>query len=173
MPVSDRGDKGSGGLPLVAGERRLSLRDWVPSIVEEIVDGFSPRRVILFGSVARGQATEESDVDLMVVFDHLDRARRRELQGRLMASVTVPVPFDIFVMDVAEFDGRRTSMGRSPTGRPGRGWSSMSDPLPDDLADAEPSIGEARTAMPAEATSTLRRCSRPVGRRSSTMVNAR
>jgi predicted nucleotidyltransferase len=111
MAVSDPGDQGSGGLPLVASERRLSLRDWVPGMVEEIVDGFSPRRVILFGSVARGDETEESDVDLMVVFDHLDRAHRRELQGRLIAAVTAPVPFDIFVMDATEFDANKDVNG--------------------------------------------------------------
>ncbi len=98
-------------MPLVASDSPLSLHDWVPSIVKEIVDGFSPRRVILFGSVARGDATEESDVDLMVVFDHLDRAHRRELQGKLMAAVTAPVPFDIFVMDAAEYEAKKDING--------------------------------------------------------------
>lgn len=111
MAVSGPSNRRSVGLPLVTSERRVSLRDWVPGMVEEIVDGFSPRRVILFGSVARGDETEESDIDLMVVFDHLDRARRRELQGRLMAAVTAPVPFDIFVMDAAEFDARKDVNG--------------------------------------------------------------
>ena len=111
MPVSDPGGEGNGGSPLVDSGRRLSLRDWVPSMVGEIVDGFSPQRVILFGSVARGQETRESDVDLMVVFDHLDRVDRRVLHGKLMAAVTAPVPFDIFVMDVAEFDAKRNVNG--------------------------------------------------------------
>ena len=98
-------------MPLVASERRLALRDWVPAMVKEIVEGFSPQRVILFGSVARGDETEESDVDLMVVFDHLDRSHRRELQGGLMAAVTAPVPFDIFVMDAAEFEAKKDVNG--------------------------------------------------------------
>jgi predicted nucleotidyltransferase len=111
MPGTDPGDQGSGGLPLVASDGRLTLRDWLPSIVEEIVAGFSPRRVILFGSIARGDETAESDVDLMVVFDHLDRAHRRELQGRLMAAVSAPVPFDIFVMDAAEYEAKKDVNG--------------------------------------------------------------
>ena len=111
MPVSDAGGQGSSGLPFVAGEQHLSLRDWVPGMVEEIVDGFSPQRVILFGSVARSDETEDSDVDLMVVFDHLDRAHRRELQGKLMAAVTAPVPFDIFVMDAAEYEAKKDVNG--------------------------------------------------------------
>lgn len=35
-------------------------------------------RVVLFGSVARGEADEHSDIDLMAVFDDLDYERRRE-----------------------------------------------------------------------------------------------
>jgi predicted nucleotidyltransferase len=111
MPVGDPGDQGIGGLPLVASERRLPLRDWVPGMVEEIVDGFSPRRVILFGSVARGDETAESDVDLMVVFDHLDAAHRRELQAQLMAAITAPVPFDVFVLDVDEYEAKKDIIG--------------------------------------------------------------
>lgn len=37
-------------------------------------DAFGPRidRIVLFGSVARGDATEGSDVDILVVVDHRD-----------------------------------------------------------------------------------------------------
>jgi predicted nucleotidyltransferase len=89
----------------------LPLRDWVPRMVEEIVEGFDPQRVILFGSVARGEETVDSDVDLMVVFDSLDGAHRRELQGQLMAAITAPVPFDVFVTDVAEFEAKKDVNG--------------------------------------------------------------
>jgi predicted nucleotidyltransferase len=78
----------------------------VPSLVDEIL-GFNPRRVILFGSVARGDETVDSDVHLMVI---LDCSHRRELKGRLMASVTAPVPFDIFVQDDA-YGARRDVNG--------------------------------------------------------------
>lgn len=113
MPVGDPGGQGSGSSPLVGSERRSALRDWVPSIVEEIVDGFRPRRVILFGSIARGEEAAESDVDLMVVFDHLDPARRADLQGKLMAAITAPVPFDVFVLDVDEYEAKKDVNGTS------------------------------------------------------------
>src|SRR6516165_6482215 len=34
-----------------------------------VVDYFKPQRVILFGSRARGEATRDSDIDLLVVVD--------------------------------------------------------------------------------------------------------
>ncbi len=37
------------------------------------------RELVLFGSQARGEATEESDVDLLVVVDGLTEAERREV----------------------------------------------------------------------------------------------
>jgi hypothetical protein len=43
-------------------------------------------RVVLFGSHARGEATEESDVDVLVVLDgacHADRARAIDVGGMI------------------------------------------------------------------------------------------
>jgi hypothetical protein len=37
--------------------------------IERIVDGVHPKLIILFGSQARGEATADSDVDLLVVED--------------------------------------------------------------------------------------------------------
>jgi hypothetical protein len=38
-------------------------------LLNSVVAHFSPQRVILFGSVARGEAGQESDIDLLVVLD--------------------------------------------------------------------------------------------------------
>ncbi len=38
----------------------------VDEIVAKIVDAFHPRRIVMFGSRARGQAGPESDLDLLV-----------------------------------------------------------------------------------------------------------
>ncbi len=44
-----------------------------PTVPHELLDRviryFNPRRVILFGSHARGEATPDSDIDLMVILD--------------------------------------------------------------------------------------------------------
>ncbi len=38
-------------------------------LLDPVVAYFQPRRVILFGSVARGEAGPDSDIDLLVVLD--------------------------------------------------------------------------------------------------------
>ena len=42
-------------------------RDTIQAITQLIVERFQPEQVILFGSCARGEADENSDLDLMVV----------------------------------------------------------------------------------------------------------
>jgi predicted nucleotidyltransferase/DNA-binding XRE family transcriptional regulator len=50
----------------------------LPEMTRRIVDEFSPSRIILFGSQARGEAKPLSDIDLLVVFDtDGDRRERR------------------------------------------------------------------------------------------------
>lgn len=40
-------------------------------MIDKIVERMTPRSVILFGSYARGEATADSDVHLLVVFDRV------------------------------------------------------------------------------------------------------
>ncbi len=87
------------------------LRAMVPSIVEEIVDRVHPVRVILFGSVARGDETPDSDLDLLVVLNQLDPSERAHLMGAIRFAITAPASIDIFVTDVEEFERRKNVIG--------------------------------------------------------------
>jgi predicted nucleotidyltransferase len=72
-------------------------------MVGRVVACSSPRRIVLFGSYARGDAGEESDVDLLVLFDALDG--RREIVARLYEAVNgMQLPKDIVVSTVDEFE---------------------------------------------------------------------
>jgi predicted nucleotidyltransferase len=88
-----------------------TLERWMPQVVEQIVERFRPVRIILFGSVARREQGPESDLDLLVIFDHLEPGQRRELTARIMRVVRAPVPYDVFVTDVAELEAKKDVNG--------------------------------------------------------------
>lgn len=88
-----------------------SLRAWLPQVVAEVLEAVDPVRVIVFGSVARREEHSESDLDLLVVVDHLDPAGRRETMRRVRRAISAPVPVDVLVADVQEFEARRDLNG--------------------------------------------------------------
>ncbi len=74
------------------------------------------QRVMLFGSVARGDADDFSDIDLMVIVDDLgDYSRRRDLEravsNRLSADAGRPV--DVHVTDPPEWKTRTENVSAS------------------------------------------------------------
>jgi predicted nucleotidyltransferase len=93
-------------------EHRVALPhpDCLPTIIERIVRGFDPVRIILFGSYARGEARADSDVDLLVVLPEIANKRqtavaiRRALNG-------VPVSKDVIVTTPDEIVRRGDVIG--------------------------------------------------------------
>ena len=66
-------------------------------ITERIVREFSPRRVVLFGSRARGDAREDSDIDLFVEMEsRLDNMMRAVELDRLFEGRTWAMDFVVF-----------------------------------------------------------------------------
>jgi len=89
-----------------------TLEEWLPEAVGRIVERFDPLKVILFGSLARGEAGYDSDVDLLVVFEHVEWENKRELAVDIRrAIVEVPIPVDVIVTDVDEVDRRGHIVG--------------------------------------------------------------
>lgn len=72
-------------------------------VVRRVVTALEPRRLILFGSRARGEAKPDSDVDLLVVWRNetppheRSAAVRRALRG-------ISVAFDIAVVTPSEYE---------------------------------------------------------------------
>lgn len=88
----------------------MSGLDQLPEITRRIVGISDPRRIILFGSYARGEQGPDSDLDLMVVLDHVDSPRaesirlRRVLRGLL-------TPIDILVATPEQLERHRNTIG--------------------------------------------------------------
>ncbi|MGC8633408.1 MAG: nucleotidyltransferase domain-containing protein [Candidatus Limnocylindrales bacterium] len=86
-----------------------TLAEWLPVIVARVAERFDPERILLFGSLARGEAGRDSDIDLLVVFrDALDR--RSTAVALRVATADIPAPVDFLVTDLAEIERR----GRIP-----------------------------------------------------------
>ncbi len=71
------------------GDPRLATREvtgeLIAHVVERIVGAISPCKIILFGSRSRGEETDSSDLDLLVVQDsgRSNRQVRREIEHLL------------------------------------------------------------------------------------------
>src|SRR5437016_1397823 len=70
--------------------------DQIIAFVDGVAAGFKPQRIVLFGSYACGQPTEDSDVDLLIT-------RRRwsmsplTAAGKIRIELGVPFPMDLIV----------------------------------------------------------------------------
>jgi len=73
----------------------------ITGIVERIVASFAPEKIILFGSHAYGNATPDSDLDLLVIMEtDLPAAERNRKISRLLRPRHLPV--DIVVRNPQE-----------------------------------------------------------------------
>jgi predicted nucleotidyltransferase len=88
-----------------------TVREWMPVAVDDIVRAVDPVRVIVFGSVARGDEGQESDLDLVVVLDEAPSERKRDLMMTVQRAITAPVPVDVIVTDPEEYARRKDVNG--------------------------------------------------------------
>jgi predicted nucleotidyltransferase len=72
-------------------------------IIKRIEKPFQPERIFLFGSYARGNSTESSDLDLMVEFKDFDDKRKLIIEIR-KALADLPIPKDILILKSSEIE---------------------------------------------------------------------
>jgi uncharacterized protein len=87
---------------VMAATETRNVDEIIAEMTRRIVERFDRLQVILFGSQARGDAHADSDVDLLVVFPHVENARLAavailsELQGLGVAKdIVVTTPDEI------------------------------------------------------------------------------
>jgi predicted nucleotidyltransferase len=67
----------------------------IVSYAQQIAQHFHPEKIILFGSYAYGNPTEDSDVDLLVVMPHEGPGSRKAIEIRLR--IHTEFPMDLIV----------------------------------------------------------------------------
>jgi predicted nucleotidyltransferase len=83
--------------------------DALQIVVERLVSGLSPERIILFGSRAEGTADDHSDVDLLVIVSDSTQLPHRRAQEAYRCVGAVGLPKDLLVLTREEF-GRQTQI---------------------------------------------------------------
>lgn len=53
-----------------------NIQDSFIDIIQNIINNYSPQKIVLFGSYARGEAHEGSDIDLMLIKETSKREKR-------------------------------------------------------------------------------------------------
>jgi len=75
-------------------------------LIQRIAEQFSPDKIILFGSCARGESARDSDIDLLVLFPEVANPGRRAAEI-YAALVDFPRPTDIVVSSTSRFERYR------------------------------------------------------------------
>jgi predicted nucleotidyltransferase len=116
--------------PVEAFRGRLVAADGDSLVVSEailreatrrLVEQFKPKRIILFGSQARGTADERSDVDLLVI-SPVTGQRREVIADMDLALTGLGISRDVVVLTPQEFERDRDIPGTvaRPAFREGR-----------------------------------------------------
>jgi predicted nucleotidyltransferase len=79
-------------------------------VVRRVLTVARPERIILFGSAATGQMTEDSDLDLLVVEPEPANTRDRSVRIR-RALGDVRYPVDVIVMSSARYEETKNLIG--------------------------------------------------------------
>ena len=82
----------------------------VATMVDRIVEQFHPKRIALFGSQARGDANESSDVDLLVIMENVPDKHKAAVDIHRSLRDT-PSSKDIVVATPDEVAKRRDLVG--------------------------------------------------------------
>ena len=78
-------------------------RETIQAITQLIVERFQPEQIILFGSVARGEEDENSDLDLMVVLRPGEKPPRRGNPIHAAISERFVLPVDLLIRSYETF----------------------------------------------------------------------
>jgi predicted nucleotidyltransferase len=82
----------------------------VKHLVNRIVDEVHPLRILVFGSAARGEMGENSDIDLLVVMPE-GTHRRRTAQLLYRRIRGIGMPFDIVVATPKDLEKHKENVG--------------------------------------------------------------
>lgn len=82
----------------------------IQNIVQQIVAGYQPEQIFLFGSYSNGTANSNSDLDLLIIKNTKENFNSRPKTVRVLFK-KYPCAMDIFVFTPDEFNERKKIYG--------------------------------------------------------------
>ncbi len=83
----------------------MVTREQIDNFAREIARRYSPEKIILFGSQARGETTPDSDVDMLVIMDFSER-RGAYKAIEITNNIDPHFPLDLIVRRMPEVNQR-------------------------------------------------------------------
>jgi len=83
-------------------------------VVERLAEAFRPERIYVFGSQARGEATFDSDIDLLIIVAQASEPAHRLAQAAYRIATPHSLALDLLVMPRDEFERRSRALASLP-----------------------------------------------------------
>ncbi|MBI5892966.1 MAG: nucleotidyltransferase domain-containing protein [Deltaproteobacteria bacterium] len=81
----------------------MVTQEQINQVISAIINGYHPKKIILFGSYACGSPTRDSDIDLLIIKDDEQPPVKRNRTVRsYLKNFTIPV--DVIVKSSNEFE---------------------------------------------------------------------
>ena len=81
-------------------------------IVTFITSKISPEKIILFGSYARGDNKEESDIDILIIIKNLENERKiTGLLYKALLNEDISLPIDFIAVDYDKYNLLKNKIG--------------------------------------------------------------
>lgn len=88
----------------------MMFEDKINAIVERITSKYNPKAIIVFGSVAKGTSTEDSDLDIAVILESDLSEHERNVDVRVCIG-PIGIAMDLMVFTPEEVEEGRTREG--------------------------------------------------------------
>jgi predicted nucleotidyltransferase len=88
----------------------MIAQEQIESVVQVIVEGYEPMKIILFGSYAYGHPTKDSDLDQLIIKDGEASGIQRNRRVRNILK-DFSIPIDVIVKSSQEFDMLKDVIG--------------------------------------------------------------
>ncbi len=84
-----------------------AARDTIQKILDKLVTGYAPQKVILYGSYAYGNPDRDSDIDLLIIKETTERFIDRWVTVQQILTGTHPsIPVETLVLTPREMEKR-------------------------------------------------------------------